>query len=79
MSVGRVCIKFDIRDGRNGIYRKAFGRDLGLVGGGVSVAQLEEIVLLPGVYRMRAGFVNTVGVELEPGVVNWPSAGAAGR
>lgn len=38
-----------------------------------SVAQLEEIVLLPGFYRMMAGFINTVGVELEPGVVNWPS------
>ena len=43
-----------------------------------SVAQLEEIVLLPGFYRMMAGFINTVGVELEPGVVNWPSGGEAG-
>jgi alkylhydroperoxidase/carboxymuconolactone decarboxylase family protein YurZ len=43
-----------------------------------SVAQLEEIVLLPGFYRMMAGFINTVGVELEPGVVNWPSGRADG-
>jgi alkylhydroperoxidase/carboxymuconolactone decarboxylase family protein YurZ len=42
-----------------------------------SVAQLEEIVLLPGFYRMMAGFINTVGVELEPGVVNWPFGGEA--
>jgi alkylhydroperoxidase/carboxymuconolactone decarboxylase family protein YurZ len=44
-----------------------------------SVAQLEEIVLLPGFYRMMAGFINTLGVELEPGVVNWPSGDEAGR
>lgn len=43
-----------------------------------SVAQLEEIVLLPGFYRMMAGFINTLGVELEPGVVNWPSDGETG-
>jgi alkylhydroperoxidase family enzyme len=41
-----------------------------------SVAQLEEIVLLPGFYRMMAGFINTVGVELEPGVVTWSTDGA---
>ncbi len=44
-----------------------------------SVAQLEEIVLLPGFYRMMAGFINTVGVQLEPGVVNWPSGDEASR
>jgi alkylhydroperoxidase/carboxymuconolactone decarboxylase family protein YurZ len=42
-----------------------------------SPAQLEEIVLLPGFYRMMAGFINTVGVELEPGVADWPSEGGA--
>jgi 4-carboxymuconolactone decarboxylase len=31
-------------------------------------AQLEEILLLPGFYRMLAGFVNTIGIELEPGL-----------
>jgi 4-carboxymuconolactone decarboxylase len=31
-------------------------------------AQLEEVLLLPGFYRMMAGFVNTIGVELEDGM-----------
>jgi alkylhydroperoxidase family enzyme len=47
---------------------------------GYSPGQLEEIVLLPGFYRMMAGFINTVGVELEPGVANWPpGSGAVGE
>jgi len=31
-------------------------------------AQLEEILFLPGYYRMMAGVVNTIGVELEDGM-----------
>ena len=34
-------------------------------------AQRLEAVLLVGFYRMLAGFVNTVGVEREPGVPGW--------
>ena len=31
-------------------------------------AQLEEILLLPGFYRIVAGFVNTIGVAFESGL-----------
>lgn len=34
-------------------------------------AQLLEATLLVGFYRMMAGFVNTIGVEREPGVPGW--------
>lgn len=34
--------------------------------------QLIEILMLPGAYAMLAGFLNTVGVEREPGVVGLP-------
>jgi 4-carboxymuconolactone decarboxylase len=36
-------------------------------------AQLMEAILIPGFYRMVAGFVNTLGVEREPGVPGWPA------
>lgn len=36
-------------------------------------SQAMELVLLPGFYRMVAGFVNTLGVEREPGVPGWPA------
>jgi 4-carboxymuconolactone decarboxylase len=35
--------------------------------------QLAVVLLLPGFYRMLAGFVNTIGVELEPGMAGWLS------
>jgi 4-carboxymuconolactone decarboxylase len=47
-------------------------------------AQLEEILFLPGFYRMLAGFVKTIGVEIEPGLASaldltetseWPCGG----
>ena len=38
-------------------------------------AQRIEAVMLVGFYRMVAGFVNTVGVELEEGIPGWPERG----
>jgi alkylhydroperoxidase family enzyme len=38
-----------------------------------NTAQLMEAILIPGFYRMVAGFVNTLGVEREPGVPGWPA------
>ena len=35
-------------------------------------AELCELVLLVGVYRMVAGFLNTMGVELDPDTPGWP-------
>jgi 4-carboxymuconolactone decarboxylase len=32
-----------------------------------------EVLFLAGFYRMLAGFLNTVEVELEPGVRGWPA------
>jgi hypothetical protein len=44
-------------------------------------AALVELLLLPGFYRMLAGFLNSAGVQLEPDAPGWPepppvSAGA---
>ena len=36
-------------------------------------AELSELVLLVGVYRMVAGFLNTMGVELDPDTPGWPA------
>jgi alkylhydroperoxidase family enzyme len=41
-------------------------------------SQAMELLLLPGFYRMVAGFVNTLGVEREPGVPGWPAELATG-
>ena len=38
-----------------------------------NAAQVMEAILIPGFYRMVAGFVNTLGVEREPGVPGWPA------
>ena len=38
-----------------------------------NTAQLMEAILIPGFYRMVAGFVNTIAVEREPGVPGWPA------
>src|SRR5258708_6106846 len=35
--------------------------------------QLLEVLLLAGFYRMLAGLLNTVGVELDEGVPGWPA------
>jgi len=35
-------------------------------------AELCELVLLVGMYRMVAGFLNTMGVELDPDTPGWP-------
>lgn len=32
-----------------------------------------EVIFLAGFYRMLAGFLNTVGVERDPGVPGWPA------
>jgi alkylhydroperoxidase family enzyme len=42
-----------------------------------SNAELCELVLLVGMYRMVAGFLNTMGVELDPNTPGWPDP--AGR
>ena len=36
-------------------------------------AELCELVLLVGLYRMVAGFLNTMGVELDPDTPGWPN------
>jgi 4-carboxymuconolactone decarboxylase len=36
-------------------------------------AQVIELLMLAGFYRMLAGVLNSVGVEREPGVPGWPS------
>lgn len=35
-------------------------------------SQLVELLLLPGFYRMLAGFLNTAGVQLEHDAPGWP-------
>ncbi|GAC1656961.1 MAG: hypothetical protein NVS9B1_13560 [Candidatus Dormibacteraceae bacterium] len=37
-----------------------------------SEPDLIELLLLAGFYRMASGFLNSVGVELEPGTPGWP-------
>lgn len=41
-----------------------------------STAELLELVLLAGTYRLVSGFLNAVGVELDDGVPGWPGADA---
>jgi 4-carboxymuconolactone decarboxylase len=36
-------------------------------------AELVELVIVAGFYRMVSGFLNTMGVELDPGVPTWPA------
>ena len=36
-------------------------------------AELIELVIVAGFYRMVSGFLNTMGVELDPGVPSWPA------
>jgi alkylhydroperoxidase family enzyme len=37
-------------------------------------AELLELVLLAGYYAMISAFLNAVGVELDPGVPDWPTS-----
>jgi 4-carboxymuconolactone decarboxylase len=37
-------------------------------------AELLELVMVAGMYRMVSGFLNTMGVQLDEGVPGWPSA-----
>lgn len=37
-------------------------------------AELVELVALAGFYRMVSGFLNTLGVQPEPGLPGWPSS-----
>ena len=36
-------------------------------------AELVELLVLAGFYRLVSGFLNTMGVELDPGVPSWPT------
>jgi len=36
-------------------------------------AQLLDLVMLVGFYRMTCQYVNTIGIEREPGVPGWPT------
>jgi 4-carboxymuconolactone decarboxylase len=36
-------------------------------------AELLELVMVAGMYRMVSGFLNTMGVQLDEGVPGWPS------
>jgi 4-carboxymuconolactone decarboxylase len=36
-------------------------------------AELMELVMVAGMYRMVSGFLNTMGVQLDPGVPGWPT------
>lgn len=37
-----------------------------------SDAELVELLVLAGFYRLVSGFLNSTGVELDPGVPSWP-------
>jgi 4-carboxymuconolactone decarboxylase len=39
-----------------------------------SEEELLELVVLAGFYRLVSGFLNTVGVELEPDTAGWPDS-----
>lgn len=44
-----------------------------------SEPELVELLALAGFYRMTAGILNSLGVELEPGVPGWPPGGSPAR
>jgi alkylhydroperoxidase family enzyme len=37
-------------------------------------AELLELVVLAGAYRMVCGLLNAVGIQLEPGIPGWPAS-----
>jgi 4-carboxymuconolactone decarboxylase len=39
-----------------------------------SEAQLVELLVLGGFYRLVSGFLNSAGVQLDPGVPGWPAS-----
>jgi 4-carboxymuconolactone decarboxylase len=39
-----------------------------------SEEELLELVVVAGFYRLVSGFLNSVGVQLEPGTAGWPEA-----
>jgi alkylhydroperoxidase family enzyme len=41
-----------------------------------SEAELLELLVVAGFYRLVSGLLNSVGVELEPGTPGWPDAAA---
>jgi 4-carboxymuconolactone decarboxylase len=41
--------------------------------------ELLELVVLAGFYRLVSGFLNTVGVQLEPGTAGWPDTRSGGH
>jgi alkylhydroperoxidase family enzyme len=43
-----------------------------------SEAELMELLVVAGFYRMVSGFLNGVGVQLDPGTPGWPSPPLAG-
>jgi alkylhydroperoxidase family enzyme len=43
-----------------------------------SEAELMELLVVAGFYRMVSGFLNSVGVQLDPGTPGWPSSSLAG-
>lgn len=40
---------------------------------GYTAEQMLELVFLVGFYRMTCLYVNTIGIEREPGIPGWPS------
>jgi alkylhydroperoxidase family enzyme len=40
--------------------------------GGYAPDQMLELVMLVGFYRMTCLYVNTIGIEREPGIPGWP-------
>jgi hypothetical protein len=43
-----------------------------------SEEELMELLVVAGFYRMVSGFLNSVGVELDPGTPGWPGSSLAG-
>jgi alkylhydroperoxidase family enzyme len=43
-----------------------------------SEQELMELLVLAGFYRMISGFLNSVGVQLDPGTPGWPDSSLAG-
>ena len=60
--VDELCATNTVSDG---IWTRLAGR--------WSEEQLIELLVLAGFYRLVSGFLNAVGVELDPGVPGWPA------
>jgi 4-carboxymuconolactone decarboxylase len=44
-----------------------------------SEPELMELLVLAGFYRLVSGFLNSVGVQLEPGTPGWPETESVGQ